>query len=268
MEHIDPQRSRSRSRSRERQEGGKPAPRETIVRPGDWTCPSCGRLVYGCRSVCKCGQPKPVMTVGGNNGFFFDMNHGSGTGISLSFGGAGGGKRDEIRPGDWTCPNCGRNVYASKLVCKCGQTKPPSFGGDLGNGATIGQQEKGEVRPGDWTCPSCGVNVYGSRAACFRCSTRKPAVSTNAGFGLRGSAAGNTFGGWPGGNIFNALPTAGIVSPQQLGGQSFPGMGIIGGGGGGGKRDEVRPGDWTCPNCSRNVYASKLACKCGQPKPV
>ena len=38
-----------------------------------------------------------------------------------------------------------------------------------------------------------------------------------------------------------------------------------GGGGGGGQ--EGRPGDWTCPSCGANVFASKSACfKCGEPK--
>ena len=32
--------------------------------------------------------------------------------------------------------------------------------------------------------------------------------------------------------------------------------------------DTGRPGDWTCPRCSANVFASKSACyKCGEPKP-
>merc|ERR1740124_1375743 len=35
------------------------------------------------------------------------------------FGGGGGGP-GESRPGDWTCPDCGANVFASKSACfKC-----------------------------------------------------------------------------------------------------------------------------------------------------
>ena len=42
------------------------------------------------------------------------------------------------------------------------------------------------------------------------------------------------------------------------------GGGSYGGGGGG----ETRPGDWECPSCRANVFASKDACfKCGEPKP-
>ena len=37
--------------------------------------------------------------------------------------GPGGG---DVRPGDWTCPGCGSNVFASKSECfKCGAPKPP-----------------------------------------------------------------------------------------------------------------------------------------------
>ena len=44
-------------------------------------------------------------------------------------GGAGGGT-DEVHPGDWTCPGCGMNVFASQDTCfRCGARK-----GDRGSG--------------------------------------------------------------------------------------------------------------------------------------
>jgi len=47
--------------------------------------------------------------------------YGGGGGRS-SFGGGGGG--GEIRPGDWECPRCRINVFASKSECfKCGARK-------------------------------------------------------------------------------------------------------------------------------------------------
>ena len=43
-------------------------------------------------------------------------------------------------------------------------------------------------------------------------------------------------------------------------------MGGFGGGGGGG--GDVRPGDWTCPSCGANCFASKSNCfRCNTPKP-
>jgi hypothetical protein len=36
---------------------------------------------------------------------------------------------DDVRPGDWPCPNCGTNCFASKAFCfKCKTSKPGSEG--------------------------------------------------------------------------------------------------------------------------------------------
>lgn len=46
-------------------------------------------------------------------------------------GGKGGGfgVSTEVRPGDWECPKCGMNVFASKFQCfKCGTDKPRDSG--------------------------------------------------------------------------------------------------------------------------------------------
>ena len=41
-----------------------------------------------------------------------------------------------------------------------------------------------------------------------------------------------------------------------------------GGGGGGGQHSQVRDGDWPCPSCNINNFASRDKCfKCGTPKP-
>ena len=35
----------------------------------------------------------------------------------------------DVRPGDWTCPSCGANVFASKMNCyKCQAPKPGGGG--------------------------------------------------------------------------------------------------------------------------------------------
>mmetsp|Transcript_53875 Transcript_53875/g.136058 ORF Transcript_53875/g.136058 Transcript_53875/m.136058 type:complete len:160 (+) Transcript_53875:50-529(+) len=53
---------------------------------------------------------------------------GDGGGCSRSFGGGGGG--GDVRAGDWECPDCGANVFASKSSCfKCGAPKPRGGGG-------------------------------------------------------------------------------------------------------------------------------------------
>mmetsp|Transcript_48666 Transcript_48666/g.135005 ORF Transcript_48666/g.135005 Transcript_48666/m.135005 type:complete len:80 (-) Transcript_48666:537-776(-) len=45
-------------------------------------------------------------------------------------GGMGGGGGGDVRPGDWTCPNCGANVFASKMSCfRCHTPKPEGLNG-------------------------------------------------------------------------------------------------------------------------------------------
>lgn len=75
----------------------------------------------------------------------------------------------DIHPGDWICPACGVNVFASKDACfKCKEPKPmPAPPIPRIAGAT-------DVRPGDWPCPKCGNNVFASKDACPKCRTAKP----------------------------------------------------------------------------------------------
>ena len=60
----------------------------------------------------------------------------------------GGRDQPETRPGDWTCPGCNANVFASKYECfKCRTPKPDGFasagyGGGGGGG--------GYERSGGW----------------------------------------------------------------------------------------------------------------------
>ena len=69
-------------------------------------------------SCFKCGAPKPMGMDDGNGG------GGGGYGGGAPMGGGGGGGGD-IRPGDWTCPGCGANVFASKSSCfKCATPRP------------------------------------------------------------------------------------------------------------------------------------------------
>ena len=75
-----------------------------------------------------------------------------------------------------------------------------------------------------------------SKSNCFRCQTPKP---DGAGGNFQGGGGG--YGGGYGG----------------------------GGGGGGGGYNNVRPGDWTCPSCQANCFASKTECfRCNTPKPM
>lgn len=57
---------------------------------------------------------------------------------------------NEAKPGDWPCPNCGANVFASKMNCfKCGEPKPPGAGrGGYGRGGYDRGGDRGYDRRG------------------------------------------------------------------------------------------------------------------------
>mmetsp|Transcript_36544 Transcript_36544/g.92613 ORF Transcript_36544/g.92613 Transcript_36544/m.92613 type:complete len:247 (+) Transcript_36544:78-818(+) len=70
-------------------------------------------------------------------------NRGGGSaGPRGNYGGDGGGyggrepdlrPGETVRPGDWTCPECGANVFAMKSACfRCNTPKPNYGGGDRG----------------------------------------------------------------------------------------------------------------------------------------
>jgi len=74
------------------------------------------------------------------------------------------------KPGDWTCPNCGDNVFAFRDACRsCGTGKD----GEVNEAAIEKGGGKGG-KPGDWTCPECGDNVFASRSNCRKCGAGKP----------------------------------------------------------------------------------------------
>jgi hypothetical protein len=86
-------------------------------------------------------------------------------------GGFGGHVPEGGRPGDWPCPECGINNFASRHECfKCHVARPAAgHGYGLAGGGGHGS------RPGDWWCHDCQVNNFATRDACFRCQKAKPA---------------------------------------------------------------------------------------------
>lgn len=124
------------------------------LKSGDWTCPNCFDLVYESRINCrKCNTPKPPVGIGLDGPNITMPNN--------------GGSRSTGRPGDWTCPNCGDHVYASRSNCrKCDTPKPANGHLQVDN--------LPELFGGDWRCPNCFDHVYASRAVCRKCNTPKP----------------------------------------------------------------------------------------------
>merc|ERR1719382_494203 len=172
----------------------------------------------------------------------------SSTAIVGEFGGGG----EHVRPGDWTCPNCGANVYASKTKCYRCQTLKPGF-----QQGAAPVNDKIDVRPGDWTCDNCGANVFATKMACYKCQAPKPLrymgntmMGGFVGAGGEGAARGGDVrpGDWTcsncGANVYATKtncyrcqapkPLAPEIVPAY--GASFGGLGSFGGwsGGGGG----------------------------------
>jgi rubrerythrin len=115
----------------------------------------------------------------------------SGKGSKGANPGKGGGSF-ERKPGDWTCPSCSANVFASKDKCfKCGTAKPGGGSGGKGSGGGKPQGGKkgggkgggkkfasggkgGQAKGGgggtefkDWNCVKCKMLVFGRNRATF-----------------------------------------------------------------------------------------------------
>mmetsp|Transcript_17759 Transcript_17759/g.43062 ORF Transcript_17759/g.43062 Transcript_17759/m.43062 type:complete len:434 (+) Transcript_17759:119-1420(+) len=94
-----------------------------------------------------------------------------------------------VRPGDWVCPTCQVNVFASKSECfKCQAPKPENAAPAVA-----------APRLDDWICPNCQASVFASKSACYKCSTPKGdnAVTAPRGEGRGGRGRGRGRGRGP-----------------------------------------------------------------------
>lgn len=244
--------------------GGKSS---ATVKPGDWTCPSCGDNVFASRMACKmCGTPRPGMVPG--------MKH------------------PNAKPGDWTCPECFDLVFANKEACRCGVSKSVATEKGLITAGKPGDwtcsscnmfnfssrgvckqcelprtadQTRVNMKVGDWICPGCGDLVFASRSQCKMCSTAKPegagcseADATWTGASVGGNGLAGRPGDWacPACNMMNfssrtTCKQCDFARPVDR------------------IRMGQKPGDWICQKCGDLVFASKVACKmCGSAKPT
>ncbi|KAG0317883.1 hypothetical protein BGZ99_005966 [Dissophora globulifera] len=206
---------------------------------GDWMCPNaqCNFHNYASRTQCfRCQTQRPGTTGPGNSygngGPMASPHHHSHHSHHhhpyASGGGAGGSNSITFRPGDWACPNCSFQNFASRTQCmKCG-TPAPSGGNEAGSGGSGG----GGYRGGN-----SGYGGYNDQSG--------------GGYGGRGGSQGGSYGGGAqygsqGGNVGYSNSGA----PSGQGGHSF------------------RPGDWSCPSCNSHNFASRFQCmRCGLTKP-
>ncbi|CAJ1327212.1 unnamed protein product [Effrenium voratum] len=88
------------------------------ARPGDWTCPGCGDLQFARNQACRrCGVAKPTLQSMGQAAATFYPG-----GV-----GAGSPNGQEMKSGDWICPNCGDLVFARNSHCRRCDTARPDF---------------------------------------------------------------------------------------------------------------------------------------------
>mmetsp|Transcript_40963 Transcript_40963/g.105753 ORF Transcript_40963/g.105753 Transcript_40963/m.105753 type:complete len:215 (-) Transcript_40963:64-708(-) len=85
-------------------------------------------------------------------------------------GGGSGGKGGDSRPGDWECPGCGANVFASKDACfKCGERKPAGARGG-------GSRPQAEQPPISWPPLGFGPRLSPEQFAVWQRTVRSSFV--------------------------------------------------------------------------------------------
>lgn len=255
------------------------------MRPGDWSCASCGNHNFASRLACnKCGAAKALASggcavAGYGPAATSARRRASPYATAVT---ASSGLGSVMRPGDWACPACGNHNYASRAVCnRCKAPKALDAAPAGGSGS---------MRPGDWNCLLCGNHNYASRAACNRCQAPKNSMPEETAaashqqlinqawagmaqaYGFSLDLAGQ---GWAGQDYTAALVQAMELQALMAQGASAqcqvsqPGEGSMCGVPKTAHiaRSGMRPGDWLCPRCDNHNFAGKEACnRCLAPR--
>ncbi|KAG0255527.1 hypothetical protein DFQ27_006213 [Actinomortierella ambigua] len=254
-------------------DGAVPSQQSNIP-SGDWVCPNgrCSFRNYSSRTQClRCGTTRPGVS-GSGGPVASPLHHSNHSSHHHPYGGGGGGGGHHgYRPGDWNCPTCNFQNFASRTVCmKCNTQSPlQNSGGNsgyrggsggYGSGGSGGYNDRGgygsgggygggsgggmnsSFRPGDWSCPSCNSHNFASRYQCMRCGLAKPAHLSSGGPGGPQGGSGGGSGGYGSG----------------MGGSGGGGSGGVGGG----ANAPMKPGDWICPNsqCGYHNFAKRITC--------
>lgn len=242
-----------------------------------WSCPSCGNVNYGGKTVCnmrKCQAPRPVE--------------------------------------NWICPGCGNENYANRLFCnmrRCQLARPgltaanfataqpqmsqmppqimrvhqapqlqqapqhvqiavPAQSWGPGPGAPAGHTGGGkgggkggkDAPPGSWACLSCGNVNWPMRSTCngSKCGRPRHEVDggdPNAGGGMGCGGYTQAWSAPP--PAFNSMPpqtsfaTVHQPAPARDNSGSFP------------------PGSWKCISCGNVNFPARTTCNarnCGKPR--
>lgn len=177
-------------------------------KPGDWFCPSCNDLQFAKNDQCrKCGEPNP------------DPD-GSKSARESAIAGRDSG--DNMKPGDWFCPNCNDLNFARNAECRKCQAPNPDPEGSMEaaqqSGARMNPQN--QHKPGDWTCSSCGDHQFARNDSCRKCGAPNPLGGGKG--GGKGGKGGmgkmmGSMGGMGGCNNMGGCGGGGMVMiPQEM----------------------------------------------------
>eukprot|EP00927_Polykrikos_kofoidii_P036391 TRINITY_DN3072_c0_g1_i1.p1 TRINITY_DN3072_c0_g1~~TRINITY_DN3072_c0_g1_i1.p1 ORF type:complete len:869 (+),score=121.65 TRINITY_DN3072_c0_g1_i1:81-2609(+) len=207
--------------------------------PGDWICPNCDDLVFARNEACRrCGSGKAA-----------DTNQTA--------------DAQDVRDGDWICPKCGDLIFARHNNCRvCGTGRAPGRGA---HGRDM------EMKDGDWMCSHCGDHVFARNDKCRRCGREKPEEDDlPQPEHVEGMLDGDWICGHCGDLVFarnDRCRRCGSGKDQARGGCNHDRDQPMQQGRGG--QNEMKDGDWMCPNCGEHVFARKDNCRrCGQGRPL
>lgn len=140
------------------------------------------------------------------------------------------------RGGDWICPECGDDQFGRNTKCnQCDEPRPDRY---------TPVTRRAGWKPGDWECTGCGDHQFAKNPVCKKCGARKPAVAP-------------TKRPRPVAPVLVGVDAPLVAEPPEREVKK-PRIEVT-----------VKSGDWPCPACSANNFASRQACfKCKKVRPT
>eukprot|EP00756_Hemistasia_phaeocysticola_P052128 Hpha_TRINITY_DN27330_c0_g1::TRINITY_DN27330_c0_g1_i1::g.575::m.575 len=155
--------------------------------PKDYRCRQCGHTEHILIPNCsKCRSPRPPeLKAAADRVAPMAKTPAAGSAVSAPGtatnpappGQTEPGRVENLRPGDWLCPQCKDHQYARNVMCRRCKTPRPK---DVPAPPPIplspmpGTPGAEMMRPGDWICGQCGDHQYARNAQCRRCGNSRP----------------------------------------------------------------------------------------------